>query len=111
MPKVAVSVTLDQDNLLWLRGLAAGKKRRSLSEALDEVVTAVRLGGRAAGAVKSIVGTIDIATDDPRLERADEYVRAAFTAAIGDSTPAAGRARSGGRIRTHRTGEGKGRRG
>jgi len=111
MPKLPVSVTLDQDNLLWLRGLAAGKKRRSMSEALDEVVTAARLGGRAAGAVTSVVGTIDIAPDDPQLERADEYVRAAFSASLGDSAPVGSRAHAGAATRTRPAREAKGRRG
>ena len=39
MPKRAVSVTLETDNLLWLRGQARGAPRRSLSEVLDRLVT------------------------------------------------------------------------
>ena len=41
MPKRPVSVTLDENNLLWLRGRMARRKRRSLSDAIDEVITAV----------------------------------------------------------------------
>ena len=78
MPKQPVSVTLDQDNLLWLRGRMTGRKRRSLSDALDEVITAARLGGLGANEIRSVVGTIDIASDDPLLERADAYVRSEF---------------------------------
>lgn len=78
MPKQPVSVTLDQDNLLWLRGQVAGRKRRSLSDALDEVITAARLGGLGANEIRSVIGTIDIAADDPLLERADAYVRGEF---------------------------------
>jgi hypothetical protein len=78
MPKQPVSVTLDRDNLLWLRGRMAGRKRRSLSDALDEVITAARLGGPGANAIRSVVGTIDIASDDRLLDRADAYVRSEF---------------------------------
>ena len=74
MPKRGVSVTLATDNLLWLRTQAAAGKRRSLSEALDRLVTEARLSGRVVdGAVKSVVGTIDLAGDDPDLSGADEY--------------------------------------
>jgi hypothetical protein len=50
MPKQPLSVTLDRDNLLWLRGRADGRKRKSLSDALDEIITAARLGGLCAAA-------------------------------------------------------------
>lgn len=76
MPKVPVSVTLDADNLLWLRGQAAQKKRRSLSEALDDVVTQVRLAGKATQPIRSVVGTVSFTDED--LEAADAYVRALF---------------------------------
>jgi hypothetical protein len=82
MPKQPLSVTLEQDNLLWLRGRAAGRKRKSLSDALDEILTAARLGGPAADAPRSVVGTVDIAPADPDLEHADEYVRAQFAASL-----------------------------
>ena len=85
MPKQPVSVTLDQDNLLWLRGRLAGRKRRSLSDALDEVITAARLGGLGANEIRSVVGTIDIAAGDPLLERADAYVRGEFDRSLGRS--------------------------
>ncbi len=78
MSKQPVSVTLDRDNLLWLRGRAAATKRRSLSDALDEIVRAARLRGQDSVAIRSVVGTIDIATDDPLLERADQAVRAIY---------------------------------
>lgn len=76
MPKVPVSVTLDADNLLWLRARAAQRKRRSLSEALDEVVTAARTGGPGASPIRSVVGTISFTDED--LEAADAYVKALF---------------------------------
>ncbi len=76
MPKSAVSVTLDVDNLLWLRARTAQRKRRSLSDTLDEVVTAARTGGLGAGPIRSVVGTISCSDED--LEAADAYVKALF---------------------------------
>jgi hypothetical protein len=80
MPKKPLSVTLDETNLLWLRGRVAGRKKRSLSDALDEVLTAARRGGHGADKPRSVAGTIDIAEDDLDLERADEMLRAIFDA-------------------------------
>lgn len=79
MPKKPLSVTLDEGNLLWLHGRAATTKRRSLSEALDALITAARAGGSGADAVRSVAGTVDIAQDDSDLLLADEYINATFT--------------------------------
>jgi hypothetical protein len=77
--KRAVSVTLDQDNLLWLKGQAAASARGSLSEILDGLVRAARTAGRSEGAaVRSVVGSIDLPAEDDALERADGYVRDLF---------------------------------
>jgi hypothetical protein len=84
MPKRPVSVTLDENNLLWLRGRMARRKRRSLSDAIDEVITAARASG-ALEAPRSVVGTIDLATDDPGLAHADAYTRALFTQSLSRS--------------------------
>src|SRR5262245_55345437 len=79
MPKKALSVTLDQANLLWLRAQMAAAKGKSLSDTLDQLVTAARQAGRIAeGAVRSVAGTIDISDDDPDLGGADAYVRSLF---------------------------------
>ncbi|MFI5179535.1 MAG: hypothetical protein ACHQO8_13275 [Vicinamibacterales bacterium] len=79
MSKKPVSVTLEQDNLLWLRSRTAAAKGRSLSDTLDRLVTAARQGGQGAvPLVRSIVGTVDISADDPGLETADEYVQQLF---------------------------------
>jgi hypothetical protein len=82
MPKEPLSVTLDIDNLIWLRGRVASRKRRSLSDALDEIVTAARTGARGTEASRSVVGTIDLAPDDPGLDRADAYIREHIEASI-----------------------------
>jgi hypothetical protein len=75
MPKKPVSVTLDVDNLLWLKGQATSGKRRSLSDTIDALLTAARTGARGATASRSVVGTVDIADDDPGLDQADAFVR------------------------------------
>jgi hypothetical protein len=77
----AVSVTLDTDNLLWLRAQAAATSRGSLSDVLDRIVSQVRQGGRAEpGSVRSVVGSIDLSDDDPNLDKADGYIRDLFAA-------------------------------
>lgn len=82
MPKKPLSVTLEEGNLLWLRGRAAATKRRSLSEALDELITSARTGGHGADTARSVVGTIDIAPGDPALETADAYLQETFAASL-----------------------------
>ena len=78
MAKKPVSITLDEANLLWLKGRVAGRKKRSLSDALDQILTEARHGGHGADAARSVVGTIDIAMDDPNLDQADAAVRMLF---------------------------------
>ena len=80
MPKAPVSITLDVDNLLWLRGRATSRKRRSLSEAVDEIVTAARTGSLKVQPVRSVVGTIEFTDED--LEAADAYVQGLFATSL-----------------------------
>ena len=82
MPKKPLSVTLEENNLLWLKGRAAATKRRSLSEALDALITAARTGGQGANAARSVVGTIDIAPGDPTLVDADAALQNLFAASL-----------------------------
>ena len=77
MPKAAISVTLDVENLTWLKGRAAAAGIRSVSELLDRIVSAARESGRI-GPSRSVAGTIDIASSDPLLRGADAAVREAF---------------------------------
>jgi hypothetical protein len=79
MAKKAVSITLDESNLIWLKGRGHG----NLSAAIDDLITAARAGrlGVAATA-RSVVGTIDIAADDPGLDRADEVIRQLFSESL-----------------------------
>ena len=81
MPKRAISVTLDVENLAWLRGRARGARLRSVSELLDRIVTAARAGGLGV-APRSVVGTVAIDDSDPLLERADAAVRALFESSL-----------------------------
>jgi hypothetical protein len=74
MAKRPLSVTLDENNLLWLRGRAGATGRRSLSDTLDEIVTAARTGGHGASASRSVAGTVDIPDIDPGLDTADAYL-------------------------------------
>jgi hypothetical protein len=81
MPKKAVSLTLDEANVLWLKGRAYG--HGNLSAAVDDLITAARAGRLGVpAAVRSVVSTIDIAADDPRLEHADEAIRDLFAASL-----------------------------
>ena len=82
MPKTPISVTLDADNLLWLKGQTASGKRRSLSDTLDALVTAARAGAHGGTTSRSVVGTVDISTDDPGLDQADAYVRSEVEASL-----------------------------
>ena len=81
MNKRAISVTLDGDNLTWLKGRAGATGVRSVSELLNQLVTAARQSGHT-GSVRSVMGTIDLDPDDAELERADAAVRALFDASI-----------------------------
>lgn len=77
----AISITLSEDNLLWLRGQAARSARGSVSELLDRLVAEARSGGNTdPSAVRSVVGTIDLPEDDPDLSGADSYIRTMFAA-------------------------------
>src|SRR3989442_1327897 len=81
MPKQAISVTLDAENLTWLKGRAGAAGLRSVSELLDRIVSAARASGRA-GPARSVVGTIDIDPADPSLEHADAALRTLFDASL-----------------------------
>jgi hypothetical protein len=76
MPKQAISVTLDTENITWLKGRVGGGGGRSVSDLLDRLVTEARLAGR--GPSRSVIGTIDIDPSDPDLESADDVVRTMF---------------------------------
>ena len=77
MPKQAISVTLESQNITWLKGRAGAGRMRSVSDLVDQIVTAARLSG-SIGPSRCVVGTIDIDAADPLLEGADASVQALF---------------------------------
>jgi len=81
MGKQAISVTLDADNLMWLKGRVGAAGIRSVSELLDQIVSAARTSGHI-GPSRSVVGTIDLDASDPWLEGADDAVRGMFGASL-----------------------------
>ena len=84
MNKRAISVTLDPENLLWLRGQARASRRASVSGALDRLVSEARARGQVQErTIRSVVGTVRIARADPELRDADAAVRALFRPAEG----------------------------
>ena len=82
MSKQAISVTLDADNITWLKGRTGASGARSVSELLDQLVTAARQS-RHAGPSRSVVGTVDIDPGDPLLAQADEVIRGMFDKSMG----------------------------
>jgi hypothetical protein len=69
-------VTLDQDNVLWLRGRVAAGASASVSELVDYLVSQARTSGGAGDrTIRSVVGTVDINVADPELLEADAYVQ------------------------------------
>src|SRR5262249_58735526 len=104
MAKAAISVTLDADNLTWLRGRARASGMRSVSELLDRIVAAARAPGGVTPP-RSVVGTVEIDPRDPLLERADAALPAMFDSSL--SRPLRGKPAPA----THRTAKSRKRRG
>ena len=82
--KRAISVTLGEDNLLWLKGQAGASASGSVSAVIDRLIREARAAGRTdAAAIRSVVGTIDLPADDPDLTGADAYIRSLVDQSIG----------------------------
>jgi hypothetical protein len=81
MSKRAISVTLHSDNLTWLKARAGAIGARSVSDLLDQLVSNARRA-TPGGAVRSVVGTIDIDESDPLLTGADDVLRTMFDASL-----------------------------
>jgi len=80
--KRAVSLTLGEENLLWLKGQATSH-HGNLSAAVDRLISEVRAGRLGASrASRSVVGTIDLPVDDPELHAADAAIRNLFAASL-----------------------------
>ena len=82
MSKRALSVTLDPENILWLRGRTQATGRRSVSETLDRLVSEARSGGKDPSGIRSVVGSVTINESKGGLTTADEAIRAIFSASI-----------------------------
>jgi hypothetical protein len=78
MTKRAISVTLREEHLLWLRGRSRAARHRSVSDTLDRIIAEARTTAGAARTARSIKGTIRIAETDPALRRADLAIRQMF---------------------------------
>ena len=77
----AISITLSEDNILWLRGQAARSSKGSVSELLNRIVMDARKAGRTdSDAIRSVAGTIDLPGEDPDLADADAHIRSLFAA-------------------------------
>jgi hypothetical protein len=85
MARRAISVTLDAENLTWLRGRIGGGKGKSVSDLLNQLVTDARRTG-SVGAPRSVVGTVEIDAGDPLLDEADAALRALFERAMSRPT-------------------------
>ena len=82
MAKTAISLTIDQTNLLWLKGRARVVSGGSLSEAVDQLIAEARAGRLGqADPPRSVVGTIDLPDDDALLQGAS-VLSAMFTESL-----------------------------
>ena len=83
MGKKAISLTLAESNLLWLQSITERGGARSVSEAVDRLLTEARARDATGGvAPRSVVGTIAIAGDDAQLEKAHTAIRDLFEQSI-----------------------------
>lgn len=85
MAKHAISVTLHSDNLTWLKARAGAVGARSVSDLLDQIVAEARRA-TPGGAIRSVVGTIDIDSSDPLLTSADDILRSLVESSLGRPT-------------------------
>jgi len=86
-------VTLDPENILWLKARARGARRRSVSETLDCLLNEARTGKISAPEVRSVKGTVRIDPADPDLEEADAAVSRLIASSLA-RLPAPGHAKS-----------------
>lgn len=88
MAKRPISLTIEETNLLWLKGRARLVAGGSVSETVDQLVAEARAGrlGRTEPS-RSVVGTIDLGAD-PLLTDADAAIRAVFAGSLARSMSA-----------------------
>jgi hypothetical protein len=110
MNKQAISVTLERDNLTWVRGRALASGGLSVSEMLDRLIAYARAGGAGRGpGGTSVVGTVEVAPDDPELLTADAAIRTLLAQSVARSARAMGRAGARGAGQRRVAGTGKAR--
>jgi hypothetical protein len=82
MAKTAISLTIEQTNLLWLKGRARVVAGGSLSEAVDQLIAEARAGrlGQDHPAT-SVVGSIDL-PDDAALSAGAQGLTMLFTESL-----------------------------
>jgi hypothetical protein len=97
MSKQAISVTLERDNLVWLRGQAVAAAR-SVSDTLDRLIEDAR-GGGARPPGRSVVGAVSIAPEDPELLGADAAIGSLLARSLARADRVIARAELGGRPR------------
>lgn len=76
-------MTLDAENVTWLKGRTGAGGFRSVSDLLNRLIVDARAGGGAAAGVRSVAGTIDVDASDPLLEKADAAVRHLYNMSLG----------------------------
>jgi|SRR6185436_6404437 len=82
MAKTAISLTIEQTNLLWLKGRARVVSGGSLSEAVDQLIAEARAGRLGqAEPPRSVVGTIDL-PDDRALAAGRDAVLGLFAESL-----------------------------
>ena len=92
-----ISITIDVENLLWLKGQALASVRGTVSGVIDQMITEARHGRARPGTIRSVKGSVRIPGDDPELKHARDDMRALFEASLSRSLtgPAASRAARG----------------
>ena len=82
MAKTAISLTIEQTNLLWLKGRARVVAGGSLSAAVDQLITEARARRLAHGdPPTSVVGTIDL-PDEQELAAGKEIMSGLFARSL-----------------------------
>ena len=82
MAKTAISLTIEQTNLLWLKGRARVVSGGSLSGAIDQLISEARAGRLGQDEPpRSVVGTIDV-PDDGALKAGTEALAALFESSL-----------------------------
>jgi hypothetical protein len=81
MAKTAISLTIEQTNLLWLKGRARIVAGGNLSEAVDQLITEARAGRLGQADARSVVGTIDL-PDEESLAAGKDTMAGLFTRSL-----------------------------